>query len=437
MCSFRRNSVKTMLTVYFSTSALILLANDTLRAESEFSDEPAAHRRFDQMIETLRSADSLSYDCRHTWKIDEQLITDVNYHVWLKKPNYFRVEVKTVPEGETCFVLIGDGENSWMYWPLGRPRWSLVPESDEEYANSRFNSYRKQSAPAGDYSIGHSLEFASENCMAIPAVNPSLFHVRESPLWEFLDGVRALETTKVGAEKCEVIEVSMFDGQRTSTLWLSQSDNLPRKTKQIVRVRRESVLVEEWSSVALNEEIPNSKFEWDPPSDWTEWVRPDSEARLLKPGTEAPPFELVSAEGGTIKLSDYDGEVLWIYFWRVGCPPCRDSMVHMQKLYSQNKDQGLVILGFNSADDKDVALEFISEKGLTFPSIVDPSDEADGINAYDYGCNGVPVNYIVDQEGKVVDAWSGYYEGHERALKALKETGLELEVPTPATKHSQ
>ena len=434
MNCFRSNTIKTIFAVCLCTSVPTLQAEDTNLDYSVFRDEPAAQQRFDQMFETLRSADSLSYKCRYTWKLDDQFITDVNYQVWLKKPNYFRVEVETVPSGETCFVLIGDGETAWMYWPLGRPRWSLVPESDEEYERSRLNSYRKQRAPAGDYSIGHALEFATENAMTIPAVNPSLFHVRQSSLREYVDGVRALETTKVGSENCDVIEVSMFDGQRSSLLWLSQSDNLPRKTKQIVRVRRESVLLEEWSSVALNDEIPNSKFEWEPPPDWTEWILPNYEDRLLKPGTEAPPFELVSADGETIKLSDYLGKVLWINFWRVGCPPCRESMVHMQELYLRNQDQELIVLGFNSADDTDIALEFMQEKRLTFPSIIDPSDEAREVDLHHYGCNGVPVNYIVDREGKVVDAWSGYSEGHERALKALKETGLELEIATSQPK---
>jgi hypothetical protein len=37
------------------------------------------------------------------------------------------------------------------------------------------------------------------------------------------------------------------------------------------------------------------------------------------------------------------------------------------------------------------------------------------------------MNYIIDPQGKVVDGWYGYEEGHSRALAALKKAGLKLE----------
>jgi len=43
-----------------------------------------------------------------------------------------------------------------------------------------------------------------------------------------------------------------------------------------------------------------------------------------------------------------------------------------------------------------------------------------------YQMNGVPLNYIIDREGKIVEAWYGYEEGHKRALTALEKAGLKL-----------
>ncbi len=102
-------------------------------------------------------------------------------------------------------------------------------------------------------------------------------------------------------------------------------------------------------------------------------------------------------------------------------------MCHLQQLHEKYKDKDMVILGFNSSDDKKIALEFLKENSATFPNILDSSDAAEMIAFRDYKTGGVPLNYIIDKEGKVVDAWYGYEKGHKRALAALRKAGLDLE----------
>lgn len=102
-------------------------------------------------------------------------------------------------------------------------------------------------------------------------------------------------------------------------------------------------------------------------------------------------------------------------------------MCHLQKLHEKYSDKGLVILGFNSADDRKIALEFLGENGATFPTILDSSDAAKKVGYRDYRMTGVPLNYVIDRQGKVVDAWYGYEERHQRALAALEKAGLKLE----------
>jgi thiol-disulfide isomerase/thioredoxin len=102
-------------------------------------------------------------------------------------------------------------------------------------------------------------------------------------------------------------------------------------------------------------------------------------------------------------------------------------MRHLQKLHEKYSGKDLVILGFNCSDDKKIALEFLGENGATFPTILDSSDAAIKVDFSDYKGSGVPLNYIIDRQGKVVDAWYGYEEGHQRALAALKKGGLKVE----------
>ena len=101
-------------------------------------------------------------------------------------------------------------------------------------------------------------------------------------------------------------------------------------------------------------------------------------------------------------------------------------MRHLQILSEKYKDKGLVILGFNCSDDRQIALDFMRENSATFPSVLDSSDAAVKIGFMSYQMNGVPLNYIIDREGKIVEAWYGYEEGHKRALTALEKAGLKL-----------
>jgi peroxiredoxin len=114
---------------------------------------------------------------------------------------------------------------------------------------------------------------------------------------------------------------------------------------------------------------------------------------------------------------------VWLYFWRAGCPVCRQGIERIEKLHRKFVDEGLVILGFNSSDEKDIALGFMREAGITFPNILDTSDEAIRVEYYAYRSHGAPVNYIIDRDGNIVDAWNGDYKTHDRALAALKEIG--------------
>ena len=99
-------------------------------------------------------------------------------------------------------------------------------------------------------------------------------------------------------------------------------------------------------------------------------------------------------------------------------------MVHLQKLHEKYSDKGLAIVGFNWADDKKIALDFLRENSATFPTILDSSEAAQKISFQGYRVSGVPVNYMIDQKGKIPDAWYEYERGHKRALRLLEKSGV-------------
>ena len=149
-------------------------------------------------------------------------------------------------------------------------------------------------------------------------IDPSTFHGYTDSLQPYLDGVRSLGSEPVGDELCDVVEVSFMKHQRSWYLWLGKKDHLPRKLKQVVRVSYDIITEEVWSDLALNAEMANDRFAWSPPEGWKEWRMPEIEEGLLKPGTAAPDFELASADGGKLKLSNFRGQIVWLNKWRCG-----------------------------------------------------------------------------------------------------------------------
>ena len=275
----------------------------TASVKDTFKDEPEAHALYEKMIETMRSAESLYYkgDCGNC-----------TYMIWMKKPNYFRVETVN-RQGAECGTLVGDGDHLWIYWPEGNsPAWD---EGYEDYTGAEV--YMKKTTPIGRHSIGHEVGWLRAG-MGMTIIDPSTFHGYTDSLQPYLDGVRSWDAESIKGQECDVIEVSFMKRQRIWYIWLSKQDHLPRKIKQVVRVSRPLIGYEYWSDVQINAEIPDEKFVWAPPAGWQEWTPPDLEDKLLKPGAEAPDFELLLADETKVRLSDYRGKIVWLYIWRAG-----------------------------------------------------------------------------------------------------------------------
>ncbi len=281
--------------------------------EMEFKDEPAARALYEKMIETLRNAESLSYTSNYVGQARGEEIGRSSYTIWLKKPNYFRMET-THANGRKGGTLVGDGNDLWIFWSGDRPHFSS--EESESYEKTRSNVYMTEPTPLAKHSIGHKDSLLGTNLMMV--FDPSTFHGYTDSLQRYIDGVTGIGTEKIGDQDCDVIEVSIMKGQRIWQFWLSREDHLPRKLRQVVHVSYDIIMNEQWSEVTLNADIPTEKFVWTPPEGWQQWRLPSPEERLLKPGQDAPDFELLAADGTKIKLSDHRGKIVWLYIWRAG-----------------------------------------------------------------------------------------------------------------------
>jgi cytochrome c biogenesis protein CcmG/thiol:disulfide interchange protein DsbE len=132
--------------------------------------------------------------------------------------------------------------------------------------------------------------------------------------------------------------------------------------------------------------------------------------RPLQEGVPAPDFSFSDLDGKRVGLSDYKGKVVLVNIWATWCPPCREEMPSMQKLYEKFKGKGFEILAVSiDATGRKAVTPFVQKLNLTFPVLLDPKGKIQGL----YRITGVPESFIVDREGILVNKvigpmdWSG------------------------------
>lgn len=127
-----------------------------------------------------------------------------------------------------------------------------------------------------------------------------------------------------------------------------------------------------------------------------------SQVRPAQEGQMAPDFELQTADGETIKLSDLRGKPVMINFWATWCGPCQVEMPLFVDAYNKNKDQ-LVVLGVDVQEPAEPVRQFMQRFGMTFPVPLD----LDGQVSTLYRVRALPTTYFIDAEGRIVRAHRG------------------------------
>lgn len=130
------------------------------------------------------------------------------------------------------------------------------------------------------------------------------------------------------------------------------------------------------------------------------------EFTLVKEGQKAPDFSFSTESGQAQKLSDLKGKVIWINFFATWCGPCRQELPHLQKeVYDKYKnDENFVLLIFGREHDWATVNKFKDEQKFTMPFYPDPERKIFSL----YAKQNIPRNFIIDKEGKIAIASTGF-----------------------------
>ena len=135
----------------------------------------------------------------------------------------------------------------------------------------------------------------------------------------------------------------------------------------------------------------------------------------LKNGAKAPAFALSDQNGDTVKLGDFKGRKLLLYFYpKADTPGCTTQSCAVRDSKEDLSTLGVSVLGI-SPDKPTKQQAFDQKYGLGFPLLSD----ADHAIAERYGVWGEKKNYgrtymgiirsafLIDENGRIEEAWYG------------------------------
>src|SRR5499427_524482 len=133
-------------------------------------------------------------------------------------------------------------------------------------------------------------------------------------------------------------------------------------------------------------------------------------AALPKVGAAAPDFAAKSDSGRNVRLSELRGQVVLVNFWATWCSPCRQELPLLNKIYTQYRNAGFMLLAVNVDDNRKDADAMLKRLALRFPTLFDGSKNVAKL----YGVDTMPATLVIDRDGRVRYVHRGYYEGYER-----------------------
>ena len=134
---------------------------------------------------------------------------------------------------------------------------------------------------------------------------------------------------------------------------------------------------------------------------------------MLRAGDPAPPFSLADQTGNAVRLTDFVGRKLLLYFYpKADTPGCTTQSCAVRDAREDLASLGVDVVGI-SPDEPQEQARFDEKFDLGFPLLSDP----DHAVAEAYGVWGEKVNYgrtymgiirssfLVDEEGRIERAW--------------------------------
>jgi len=118
----------------------------------------------------------------------------------------------------------------------------------------------------------------------------------------------------------------------------------------------------------------------------------------------APDFSLQTADRRqVVRLGEYIGQPILIFFWATWCPYCRDEIPDLQQLADRYRSRGLVVLAVNAHEPAATVLAYAQDMHLNFSVLLDPDSLVQDL----YGVQAIPRNFFINPAGRITAVVEG------------------------------
>lgn len=127
----------------------------------------------------------------------------------------------------------------------------------------------------------------------------------------------------------------------------------------------------------------------------------------LPVGTAAPAFTARDTNGNLVKLSDFAGKPLVLYFYpKDDTPGCTKEACSFRDSYSEFRNKDIAVLGV-SRDDEVSHQQFAQKFSLPFPLLADTDGAITKAYDVEKGEKSKRVTYIIDGIGRISQVYEG------------------------------